>query len=210
MYRALRTAAFRRIGNSNDFSGAAVQLTRNYHFQLLNLKIGFTKVVNTHPESDKLYVSQVELNQNGAVKQICSGLRQHMPRERLQDQLVVVVDNMKKCKLRGQVSEGMLLCGEDELKGEVKLCTPAKFDMGLVGRSIVLQSNDGEIIAPTTRKIKTKEWEDISSRLRVGQEGRVVYTEENSERQEQLCVYDENSVPVPIVAADLPSGSPVK
>lgn len=183
--------------------------TRSYHFELLNLKIGFTKKVDIHPESDKLYVSNVDLGQHETTKQICSGLRQYMPLDKLQDQLVVVVDNMKKCKLRGQLSEGMLLCGEDTLKDEVKLCTPSVFDQSLVGKNVVLESSEPPK-TPTTRRIKTKEWEDISSRLRVGQEGKIVYTEEEGKVEKPLCVYNEYGIPVPIVATGLPAGSIVK
>lgn len=210
MNKAYKAAISRPIAASHVFPRAAFCLKRNYHFQLLNLKIGYTKAVEAHPESDQLYISQVELNQDGATKQICSGLRRCMPRESLQDQLVVVVDNMKKCKLRGQVSEGMLLCGENPSTSDVKLCVPAIFDKGLIGRSIVLESNTANLSSAPTRKIKTKEWEDISSRLRVKEEGRVVYTEEDSEQERLLCVYDENGAIVPILAKGLPTGSPVK
>lgn len=201
--KSLKLCSIPRAG----FSSLAL---RNYHFDLLNLKIGLTKKVEFHPASEKLYVSQVELHQLSTSKQICSGLREYLPRESLQNRLVVVVDNMKKCKLRGEVSEGMLLCGEDTISDKVSLCSVADFDSDLVGKSVVLKSDNQPTEERTTRKIKPKEWEDISSRLQVGENGQIIYRDENGTDETYLCVYNNEGEPVPVIAQGLPIGSAVK
>lgn len=185
---------------------------RKYHFQLLNLKIGYTKAVEPHPDSDKLYVSQLKLDNSDSLKQVCSGLRNYISRDSLQDQLVVVVDNMKKCKLRGKISEAMILCGESPSNELVSLCKPAEFNMGLIGKQVVLQTKDGtaEKIEPTNRKLKSKEWEDICSKLRVGEGGEIIYEEEETGSERQLCVYDESGESIPIISEGLPAGSAVR
>lgn len=182
---------------------------RNYHFGLLNLKIGCATRVENHPNSEELYVSQIQLDQTGSVKQICSGIRGYVTREALQGSLVVVVDNMKKCKLRGQTSEGMILCGESA-EGLVSPCTLARFDPSLVGKTVVLKSAGEPASEPTTRRIKSKEWEDISSRLTVRDGGRIAYRDENTMEETYLCVYDSEGEPVPVIAKGLPAGSAVK
>lgn len=164
------------------------ELKKNvFPFELLNLKIGKFKQVSLHPNSDNMYVSQVDLGAN-CVKQICSGLRHFIPREELEGQLCVVVDNMKKSKLRGEVSEAMVLCGEslgtENRAAVVELCHPnlRGKDAGmlneLIGKQVVITAGQGI----TSRKLKPKEWEDISSRLHTNDRGEVVYDENGQEQ----------------------------
>lgn len=173
--------------------------TRKFHFDLLNLRVGFTRQVSLHPDSQKLYVSQIEVGPN-TVRQVCSGLREHMPSEALENKLVVVVDNLKKCKLRGQVSEAMILCGEDSA-GAIQLCKPQLNDHKLIGRQIVLKGQETE---PTSKKLKLKVWEEISPRLTVGENNNVIYNGEDGVER-QLCVGE-----VPIVVDHLPKGSSIR
>lgn len=172
---------------------------RRYHFNLVNLKIGFTNKVALHPNSDKLYISQIRLSDPNSTKQVCSGLRGLIPRESFESKYVVVVDNMKKSKLRGEISEAMLLCGQD--RGNVQLCRPAASSEDLLGRNVLLETPENSD-PPTTRKIKSKEWEDISSRLYVGDQNVVVYRQEEDSVERPLVVDG-----VPIVVDDLPRGS---
>lgn len=51
---------------------------------------------------------------------IVSGLVRHVPKEYLEGRAVIVVGNMKPSKLRGVMSEGMLLCAmEQDADGQV-------------------------------------------------------------------------------------------
>ncbi|EDO16979.1 hypothetical protein Kpol_1041p37 [Vanderwaltozyma polyspora DSM 70294] len=185
---------------------------RWYHFELLNLKIGHIKQVELHPDSDKLYISQVEVGSDidkPSVKQICSGLREYKSKSDLFDQAVVVLDNIKKCKLRGEISEAMLLCGENTSKNVVQLCKPEKFNASFIGKNVVL-GNKIPIRPPTDRKIKPKEWEDISSRLSIGDNNVVTYRDEETNEVKQLFIIGENDEFIPIVVDSLPKGSVVR
>lgn len=52
---------------------------------------------------------------------IVSGLVRYVPKDYLEGRAVIVVGNMKPSKLRGVVSEGMLLCAmEKEADGQVR------------------------------------------------------------------------------------------
>lgn len=152
-----------------------------------------------HPDSEKLYVSQVDLSPT-STKQVCSGLQEHIPLKDFQHRLVVVVDNLKKCKLRGQISEAMILCGEDS-HGSVQLCRPQLNNEDLVGQQVMLK---GQNIQPSTKKLKPKVWEDIRSRLYIGEKNIVVYKGEDGVERE-LYVGE-----VPIVVDNLPRGSIVR
>jgi methionyl-tRNA synthetase len=81
-------------------------------FAKLDLRIGNILSCENHPDSDKLLVSQVQIGPE--VRQIVSGLRPHFEAKDLIGKQVVVVANLKPVKLRGVISQGMLLVGEDE------------------------------------------------------------------------------------------------
>jgi len=81
-------------------------------FAKLDLRIGNILSCENHPDSDKLLVSQVQIGPE--VRQIVSGLRPHFEAKDLEGKQVVVVANLKAVKLRGVLSQGMLLVGEDE------------------------------------------------------------------------------------------------
>ncbi len=81
-------------------------------FGKLDLRIGTVLSCENHPDSDKLLVSQVQIGPE--VRQIVSGLRPSFQAKDLVGRQVVVVANLKAVKLRGVVSQGMLLVGEDK------------------------------------------------------------------------------------------------
>ena len=54
---------------------------------------------------------------------VVSGIAQYYSPEELIGRTVVLVKNLKPVKLRGILSEGMLLCASDE-EGRVRLVTP--------------------------------------------------------------------------------------
>jgi methionyl-tRNA synthetase len=57
------------------------------------------------------------------VKQIVSGIQKHYTPEQMVGKKVMVLVNLKPAKLAGVLSEGMLLCAEDE-NGELALMIP--------------------------------------------------------------------------------------
>lgn len=64
-----------------------------------------------HPNADRLFVLQVD---GGSEKrQIVAGIRGHYEAEELVGKTIVIVWNLKPAKLRGEVSQGMLLAVSD-------------------------------------------------------------------------------------------------
>lgn len=82
-------------------------------FAKIELKLGTIIACEKHPKADRLYVEKIDLG-NGDVRQIVSGIAQHFTCEELIGQKVVVVANLKSTKLRGVLSEGMILCAGDD------------------------------------------------------------------------------------------------
>ena len=74
-------------------------------------------------KSKKLLCSQVKIGSE--VKQIVSGIKAHYSPEEMVGKKVMVLVNLKPAKLAGVLSEGMILCAEDE-NGELALMVPEK------------------------------------------------------------------------------------
>ena len=86
-------------------------------FSKLDIRVGKILSCENHPDSDKLLVSQVQID--GTVRQVVSGLRPKFEASDLVGLNVAVVVNLKPVKLRGVLSEGMILVGEKENKMEL-------------------------------------------------------------------------------------------
>ncbi len=86
-------------------------------FSKLDLRVGKILSCENHPDSEKLLVSQVQID--GTVRQIVSGLRPKFEATDLVGLNVAVVVNLKPVKLRGVLSEGMILVGEKDSKMEL-------------------------------------------------------------------------------------------
>ncbi|MDE6698831.1 MAG: methionine--tRNA ligase [Lachnospiraceae bacterium] len=92
-------------------------------FAKLQFQVGEIISCEEVPKSKKLLCSQVKIG--SSVKQIVSGIKQHYSAKEMVGKKVMVLVNLKPATLAGVVSEGMLLCAEDE-NGELALMTPEK------------------------------------------------------------------------------------
>lgn len=92
-------------------------------FAKVELKVG--KVIESKrvDGADKLLVSQIQIGDE--VRQIVSGIAKHYSPEEMVGKTVVVVTNLKPVKLRGVLSQGMILAASDD-KGTLSLITPDK------------------------------------------------------------------------------------
>ena len=97
------------------FSKAKI-LTSKELFALADLRVGQIKKCEELPESDKLFVSQVNVGEEKE-RQILSGLRQYVTLDWMTSkQKYVVFTNLKTRKLAGLPSVGMLLAAEKDEK----------------------------------------------------------------------------------------------
>ena len=92
-------------------------------FDKLQFRVGKIISCEEVKKSKKLLCSQVQIGSQ--VKQIVSGIKQHYSAEEMVGKKVMVLVNLKPAKLAGVLSEGMLLCAEDE-NGELSLMVPEK------------------------------------------------------------------------------------
>ncbi|MBN1798359.1 MAG: methionine--tRNA ligase [Spirochaetales bacterium] len=78
----------------------------------LNLRVAKITDIKQHPDADKLYIETIDYGDSSS--QIVSGLVPYYKPEELLGKHVVIVTNLKKAKLRGVESHGMLLAAGDE------------------------------------------------------------------------------------------------
>ncbi|XP_034358151.1 tyrosine--tRNA ligase, cytoplasmic isoform X1 [Arvicanthis niloticus] len=79
----------------------------------LDIRVGKILSVDKHPDADSLYVEKIDVGE-AEPRTVVSGLVQFVPKEELQNRLVVVLCNLKPQKMRGVDSQGMLLCASVE------------------------------------------------------------------------------------------------
>ena len=92
-------------------------------FDKMQLQIGEVLSCEEVPNSKKLLCSQVQVA--GKVLQIVSGIKSYYKPEDMVGKKVVVITNLAPANLAGVLSEGMLLCAEDE-EGRLALLTADK------------------------------------------------------------------------------------
>ena len=92
-------------------------------FMKMQFQVGEIIACEAVEKSKKLLCSQVKIGSQ--VKQIVSGIRKDYSPEEMVGKKVMVLVNLKPAKLAGVLSEGMLLCAEDE-SGNLALMTPEK------------------------------------------------------------------------------------
>lgn len=88
-------------------------------FMKVDLRVATVTACDRIPKADKLLKLQVDLGYEQ--RQVVSGIAEHYDPEALVGQKVIVVANLKPVKLRGELSQGMILAGSSN--GVLKLAT---------------------------------------------------------------------------------------
>ncbi|MGW8265397.1 MAG: hypothetical protein ACWGSQ_03465, partial [Longimicrobiales bacterium] len=95
-----------------------------------------------HPNADRLLVMRIDLGSEE--RQIVAGIVGHYTLEELVNKPIVVVVNLQHAKLRGEVSQGMLLAAEDE-EGRLGLLLAPDAEPGTPVRIPGIANPDPEI-----------------------------------------------------------------
>ena len=86
-------------------------------FAKMEMVVGEVLESKKHEKADKLLVSKVDIG--GEVRQIVSGIAEHVDPKEFVGKKVVVLANLKSVKIRGVESQGMIICAENDGKIEV-------------------------------------------------------------------------------------------
>ncbi|MGG7096568.1 methionine--tRNA ligase [Clostridium sardiniense] len=97
-------------------------------FEKLDLRV--VKVLECEPikKANKLLKLKVDLG--GEIRQVVSGIAKHFKPEELVGKNVVLVANLKPVKLRGELSQGMILAASNDDDSVLNLVDPGKLPTG--------------------------------------------------------------------------------
>lgn len=93
-------------------------------FAKLEMRTGKIVAIERHANADKLYIAQIDVGER--TLQTVTSLVPYYSEEELLGKTVVVLCNLAKAKMRGEISECMLLCAETDDGSESVLLTPEK------------------------------------------------------------------------------------
>ncbi|MFW5653209.1 MAG: methionine--tRNA ligase subunit beta [Planctomycetota bacterium] len=86
-------------------------------FAKLDLRVVTVKEAKDHPNADRLLVLQLDDGTEEG-RQICAGIKGHYDPESLVGRQIIIVANLEPRKIRGEISNGMLVAASDLSEGE--------------------------------------------------------------------------------------------
>jgi len=86
-------------------------------FAKLDLRVVTVKEAMPHPNADRLLVLKLDDGTDEG-RQICAGIKGHYEPEALVGRQIVIIANLEPRKIRGEVSNGMLLAASDMSAGD--------------------------------------------------------------------------------------------
>jgi len=134
----------------------------------LNMKIGKIINVKKHPDADTLYVEEVDVGEEKN-RTVVSGLVKSYTLDEMQDRMGIFLCNLKPAKMRGVLSEGMIMCASSPEKVET-LEIP---DGSVIGDRVICTGFPGE--PDNQLNPKKKIWEQIQKDLHVRKDGVASY-----------------------------------
>ncbi|XP_076842353.1 aminoacyl tRNA synthase complex-interacting multifunctional protein 1-like [Brachyhypopomus gauderio] len=134
----------------------------------LDLRIGRVLEVRKHPESESLYIQEVDVGEP-APRTVISGLANHFLAEQLQDSLAVLLCNVRPVKVRGVQSQARVLCAVNQGKMEPLDPPPG----AQPGDRVTFQNYPGE--AERELNPKQRVWERLVPDLRTDSRGVATY-----------------------------------
>lgn len=103
-------------------------------FVKLDLRVATIKHAELHPNADRLLKVQLD-DGTPAGRQVCAGIRQWYDPTSLIGRQVIIVANLEPRKIRGEISQGMILAASDLKEGGGGTDDPA-------GRDVILLTVD--------------------------------------------------------------------
>lgn len=140
----------------------------------LDIRVGKILSAEQHPDADSLYVEKIDLGDAEGPRTIVSGLAKYIPLEDLQGRMCTVLCNLKPAKMRGVVSEGMVLCGANDDTNTVELLEPPAD--AAVGERITVDGFDAPDPDPVLKsKTQQKVWPAVAEDLKADGGGVATY-----------------------------------
>jgi len=88
------------------------------HVGRLDMRVGLIRKATKHPDADSLYVEEVDVGEDKP-RTVISGLVKFIPIEEMQNRKAILMCNLKPSKMRGIMSEAMVMCASTPDKVEI-------------------------------------------------------------------------------------------
>ncbi|NWJ10703.1 AIMP1 protein, partial [Crypturellus undulatus] len=129
----------------------------------LDLRVGCIITAEKHPDADSLYVEQVDVGE-ASPRTVVSGLVKHVPLDQMQKRMAILLCNLKPAKMRGVVSQAMVMCASSPEKVEILAPPPG----AVPGERITFEGFPGD--PEKELNPKKKIWEQIQPDLHTNDE----------------------------------------
>jgi len=113
----LRSRGFQKVEG-----GDAVDIGR------LDMRVGLIRTAKKHPDADSLYVEEVDVGEDKP-RTVISGLVKFIAEPDMQNRRAILLCNLKPSKMRGIMSEAMVMCASTPEKVEI-LTPPTNAKIG--------------------------------------------------------------------------------
>ncbi|XP_045069875.1 aminoacyl tRNA synthase complex-interacting multifunctional protein 1 isoform X3 [Coregonus clupeaformis] len=145
-------------GEKGEKKPAAPQEEAKVDVSRLDMRVGRIVTAEKHPDADSLYVEQVDVGE-AAPRTVVSGLVKHIPIDQMQNRMAVLLCNLKPAKMRGVLSQAMVMCASSPDKVEI-LDPPSG---AVPGDRVIFQGFPGE--PDKELNPKKKVWEAVQPDL---------------------------------------------
>ena len=105
-------------------------------FSKLDLRVATVTAAEEHPNADRLLRIQLD-DGTGSPRQVCAGIKAWYEPESLVGRQVVIVANLAPRKLRGEMSEGMILAATTRDDGGEEIVVLVALDRPIATGSAV-------------------------------------------------------------------------
>nr|XP_002128682.2 aminoacyl tRNA synthase complex-interacting multifunctional protein 1 [Ciona intestinalis] len=105
----------------------------------LDFRVGKIVSVQHHPDADSLYLEQIDVGED-KTRTVVTGVVKHIPIHEMENRSVVVMCNLKPAKMRGILSQAMVMCANTTEK--VEIIDPPKD--AVPGDKVSFEGYDGE------------------------------------------------------------------
>jgi aminoacyl tRNA synthase complex-interacting multifunctional protein 1 len=142
----------------------------------LDIRVGKILSVERHPDAESLYVEKVDLGEPEP-RTVVSGLVKYLTEDQLNQQMVLLLCNLKPAKMRGIESQAMVLCATSADGNTVEFLQPPAGSRP--GDRATFDGFSGEPEAQL--KSKQKIWETIQPLLVTNNACQATFTNEGKE-----------------------------
>ena len=132
--------------------------------------MGTIQEATLHPNADSLYVEIVDVGEN-LPRTVISSLVNFMPVEELQGKKAIFLCNLKPQKMRGILSEAMILCAETKDKQKCEIIMPP--ESAQPGDFVTVKGFDTP--SSSDNRLKLKIFQTIAKDFLINDNGEATY-----------------------------------